>query len=149
PARGRIPIKAKAVTLFPEPDSPTRPRVSPSSIWKETPLTAYTVPRSVQNSTRRSSTSSRAARSPTAAQLRVERLPQSIADQVEPQHGDDDRDAWCNHEVWRALEVAVAPGQHRAPFRCRRILRPQAEEAEACHVDDRRRHRKGRRHDHG
>ena len=37
-----------AVTLFPEPDSPTRQRVSPLFIEKETPSTALTSPASVK-----------------------------------------------------------------------------------------------------
>ena len=44
-ARGRMPIVASAVTLFPQPDSPTRPRVSPGRTSNEMPLTAWTSPR--------------------------------------------------------------------------------------------------------
>ena len=32
------------VTLLPQPDSPTRPRISPRSTWKLMPLTARTTP---------------------------------------------------------------------------------------------------------
>ena len=45
------------VTLLPEPDSPTIPRVLPRSSWKDTPSTARTTPSSVLNRTRRSLTS--------------------------------------------------------------------------------------------
>jgi len=37
------------VTLLPEPDSPTIPRIWPSATENETPSTAVTVPRSVAN----------------------------------------------------------------------------------------------------
>jgi hypothetical protein len=37
----------KAVTLFPEPDSPTTPRVCPSWIESVMPSTAFTTPSSV------------------------------------------------------------------------------------------------------
>ena len=40
----------REVTLFPEPDSPTRATVSPASISKLTSLTASTVPCRVSNS---------------------------------------------------------------------------------------------------
>ena len=43
------PIIEYAVTDFPEPDSPTIPRTSPSSIEKETPLRAFTSPAGVKN----------------------------------------------------------------------------------------------------
>src|SRR6185437_8253401 len=45
------------VTLLPEPDSPTMPRVSPSETLKETPSTARTTPSSVLKLTLRSLTS--------------------------------------------------------------------------------------------
>ncbi len=48
---------AREVTLFPEPDSPTTARVSPLSMWKETPSTAFTTPSSVKKWTLRSFTS--------------------------------------------------------------------------------------------
>src|SRR3954453_7150935 len=38
-----------AVTLLPDPDSPTIPRVSPSSRVKDTPSTAFTTPSGVKN----------------------------------------------------------------------------------------------------
>jgi hypothetical protein len=40
PARGRMPRSASEVTLFPQPDSPTMPSVSPGAMSKEMPLTA-------------------------------------------------------------------------------------------------------------
>ena len=45
---GRIkPMTASAVTLFPQPDSPTTPKVFPGSTPKLTPSTARIVPNSV------------------------------------------------------------------------------------------------------
>src|SRR6266496_2730052 len=44
------------VTLFPEPDSPTIPRTSPSSSVNEIPSTARTIPSSVRKETLRSRT---------------------------------------------------------------------------------------------
>src|SRR6185312_7950591 len=45
-----------AVTLLPQPDSPTSPTVSPSAMSKLTPLTARTSPSLVKNEVRRSLT---------------------------------------------------------------------------------------------
>src|SRR5919204_608907 len=114
PARGSRPRRARAVTLLPQPDSPTIPRVSPGPMSNEIPFTACTVPPPVQKWTRRSSTLNKGSlRTPDrrppapaeeperlplaepphpAAELWVERLPQAVADQVEAEHGDDDRD---------------------------------------------------------
>ncbi len=48
---------ARFETLFPEPDSPTIPRVSPRESVNETSLTAWTTPSDVGNLTVRSRTS--------------------------------------------------------------------------------------------
>src|SRR5919109_3025689 len=55
--RSTSPITDRNVTLFPEPDSPTTPRVCPRSMVKFTPSTAFTSPSSVGKWTRRSLTS--------------------------------------------------------------------------------------------
>src|SRR5215211_278926 len=54
------PMMARLVTLLPEPDSPTMPRVWPGSSEKLTPSTALTTPSSVSKWTLRSRTSSSA-----------------------------------------------------------------------------------------
>src|SRR5436190_8957126 len=146
PLRARIPSSASEVTLFPQPDSPTSPSVSPGSIEKETPLTAWTGPRDVRKRTCRSSTASSA--SATVPQLRVERLAQAVADQVEAEHRDHDRDSREDREERRTLEIAVDLGQHRPPLRRARVLRAEPEEAETGDVDDRGRQRERALHDH-
>src|ERR671936_2957805 len=171
PARGSRPRRARAVTLLPQPDSPTIPRVSPGPMSNEIPFTACPVPPPVQKWTRRASTLNKGSlRTPDrrppapaeeperfplaepphpAAELRVERLPQAVADQVEAEHGDDDRDPRHDGEKRRRLEVVVHVGEHRPPLRRRRVLRAEAEEAEARDVDDRRGHGQRPLHDHG
>ena len=37
---GWMRMMARPMVVLPEPDSPTSPNVSPSKMWKETPLTA-------------------------------------------------------------------------------------------------------------
>src|ERR1700674_3904352 len=49
-------ISETALTLLPQPDSPTSPRASPSLSVNETPLTALTTPSGVKNWVRRSFT---------------------------------------------------------------------------------------------
>jgi hypothetical protein len=54
------PMMESAVTLLPQPDSPTMPSVRPASSEKLTPSTALNVPASVRNAVRRPRTSSSA-----------------------------------------------------------------------------------------
>ena len=51
-------MSESALTLLPQPDSPTRPSASPSPSVNDTPLTALTTPSWVKNCVRRSVTSS-------------------------------------------------------------------------------------------
>src|SRR5260370_5988994 len=60
---GSKPSSARALTLFPEPDSPTRPRVSPGAIVYDRPRTAWTTLRAA-HSTRRLSTASNGSPAP-------------------------------------------------------------------------------------
>ena len=56
---GLRPMIVRQVTLLPQPDSPTIPRVWPFSTEKLTPSTALTMPSSVRKCVLRSRTSSR------------------------------------------------------------------------------------------
>src|SRR5689334_9965465 len=83
----------RAVTVLPEPDSPTMPSTSFSSTSKDTPSTAWTVPSSVGNWTCRPSTESTVARvtlGRSVGRLRVEGVAQSVAQEVHRQDGDED-----------------------------------------------------------
>src|SRR5712691_6811790 len=128
PLRASRPRIAREVTLFPQPDSPTIPSVSPGSMSKVMPLTACTVPRRVQKRTCRSSTE-RSAALATGPELRIERLAQPVTDQVEAEHRDDDRDPGNDCEERRNVEVGIHVRQHRPPLRRGGILRAEAEEA--------------------
>ncbi len=44
PGASTSPIIEKPVIVFPEPDSPTRPTISPALIWKLISSTAFTIP---------------------------------------------------------------------------------------------------------
>ena len=58
PVDSSRPRMDSAVTLLPEPDSPTSATVSPRSMWNDTSLTASTSPRRVAKRVRRPRTSS-------------------------------------------------------------------------------------------
>ena len=91
---------ARAVTLFPDPDSPTRPRTSPGRISRSTPSTACTSAVRVPNQTRKIFDP----QDWLASSLRlpwIEDVAQPVAQEIEAKHGDDDRQAGCNGEVWR------------------------------------------------
>src|SRR6266550_617756 len=146
PLRASRPSTASEVTLFPQPDSPTMPRVSPGAIAKEIPFTACTMPRRVVNSTWRSSTWRSGALALT--QLRIQRFAEAVPDQVEAENGKDDRHTWNDRQEGRCLQVVVHVREHRAPLRCCRILRSEPEKAQARNIDDRRCHCQRPLHDH-
>src|SRR6266508_4783596 len=130
PLRASRPRIASDVTLFPHPDSPTIPSVSPGAMSNVIPLTACTVPRRVEKRTCRSSTERRASLA-TGAQLRIKRLAQPVPDQVEPEDRDDDRDSRDDREERPDGQIVVHVGEHRPPLRRRRILWAEPEKAEA------------------
>ena len=66
----------------------------------------------------------------------IERIAQAVAQQIERQHGDQDREAREGHDPPGAQHELARVGEHRAPFR-RRRLRAEPEEAERRRVEDR------------
>ena len=83
----------RAVTVLPQPDSPTTPSVSPRSMCRSTPSTARTMPSSVLNQVFRPRMSSSVSATRHALQdaARIERVAQPVADEVDGQHGEEDR----------------------------------------------------------
>src|SRR4051794_24598794 len=79
------------VTLLPEPDSPTIPRISPGAMLNDTPSTARTSPSSVRNETRRLRTS----RSGSLANAHP-RIEQAV-DDVDDGVGEDDEERPVDH----------------------------------------------------
>src|SRR5487761_1302001 len=129
-----------AVIVLPQPDSPTTPSVSPGSTCNDTPSTAWTTPsRSLIWVWRSLISSSGATNSPflPALQPCLERVPQRVADEVECDTGQDDRDARRVDQppVVTALQVREAVGEHRAPVGGGR-LDAEPEEAEAGQDQD-------------
>ncbi len=104
---GNSPMVASADTDLPDPDSPTIPSTSPVATSKLTPRTAATRPASLGNDTSRSrtcrtassavvaatgvaaSTSSPSTTGPAPGRAGVERVPQTVAEEVHGEDGDD------------------------------------------------------------
>src|SRR6185437_11747075 len=141
-----------AVMVLPQPDSPTMPSVSPGSTYSEMSSTACTVERFSLISVRRLSIcNSGATRSPTLPALKpgLEGVAERVADEVERDARDDDREARRINQppvVRAGLNVLQPPGQHVAPVG-RGRLHAQAEEAQAGQDDDRVGHRERALHD--
>src|SRR6266851_4254 len=138
-AASRMPMMAKAVTDFPEPDSPTMPSVSPRDSEKPTRSSARTVPERVRNSTARSSISSSAMSligACSCAHAGIDNVAQAVAEQVEAEDGKHQSDAGkeCAPPFARDDE-ARALGDHDAPFRGRRPY-AKPDEGKAGRVED-------------
>src|SRR5690349_6575392 len=128
-----------AVTVLPEPDSPTMPSTRPADSVKDSPSTAFSTRPALAKWVRSSSTARRAsltvppARS--APRLGVERLAQPVADEVEGEGDEDDDQAGEDGDVRRLAQHHPSVAHHDAPVG-RRRLHPEAEEAQARADDD-------------
>src|ERR1700750_2812155 len=82
-----------AVTLLPEPDSPTMPSTSPARTVNETPSTARISPSSVRKDTRRSRTSrsGRAGNADPRVEYAVDDVDDGVRDDDEERRVDDGR----------------------------------------------------------
>src|SRR5256712_14146132 len=76
-----------------------------------------------------------------AAKLGVQCLAQPVADQVEPEHRNDDRGAGEDCEVNSGLEVAHVVGHHSAPLSRRRVRRTQTYKTKIVNAAQPRLHR--------
>src|SRR6266550_5635632 len=111
PFEGRRRIKARAVVVFPQPDSPARPMASPSRRSNEAPLTAWTAPPRVPNSTERSRTSRRVSSSP--PEPRVQDLVEGVSEEVEAEDEDDETQARRNHPLGHSVCDGVVSDRFR------------------------------------
>src|SRR5262245_45384128 len=161
PGRSTIRRIDRAVTLLPQPLSPTIPRVAPGYRSKLTPSTAFTVPSSCAKYVFRSRTERSGSRRVDATVLTLATPPgplrlssigiggvaQTIAEEVEGHDGDDH---WYgrNHEPWgdgHGLDVLGLLQQH--PPADGRRTQAETQEAERGLADDHGRQREGRRRD--
>src|SRR5271163_536847 len=116
---GSSPIKASAVIVLPEPDSPTIPRLSPADAENDISRTTRRGPRGVGRSTARSTTSSSI--SAPRPQTRIERVAQSVAEQIESEHAERDREAGEDRQSRRHVHPGLRVGEHPAPGGERRL----------------------------
>src|ERR1700730_13735912 len=105
-----------AVTDLPLPDSPTMPRVSPLLTSKLIPSTALTVPEEVKKCVFRSSTW-RSGASVLPPHAWVEGVAQTVAEGVQRDQRQRERERGDQRHVRRDLQRLVAFGRHRAPGR--------------------------------
>src|SRR5688572_30197926 len=120
-------MMAAAVTLLPDPLSPSTAAVSPRRTEKLAPLTARTISRPLRNSTRRSVTSSkggsvssislrcRLRRFKAPALHRIRDQPQPVRKQVRRQRGDHDRQPRKKRKPPRLAQIVTALSHHQPP----------------------------------
>src|SRR5437762_6268287 len=117
---------ANSMVDLPQPDSPTTPTNSPLCTSRSTPETAWTAPRGVAYSTRRSRTSRMGALGTVAPYLQLpHRTQRRVADLVERVVEQGERGAQQRHAQARGdgpqrrpvlqRALALRPVEHRAP----------------------------------
>src|SRR5438093_8265719 len=112
----------RLVTDFPDPDSPTMPSVSPRCRSKLTPSTARTVFSSSAKYVRRFLTESSITRAASPLpHLRIERVAQAIAEEIEREERDGHRHTGTNELPGKQRDVLNAVGGETAPGRQRRL----------------------------
>src|SRR6266480_716778 len=104
-------MRASAVVVFPQPDSPASPIASPSRRSNEAPLTAWTVPPRVPNSTERSRTSRRVRSSPPEAG--IQDLIEGVPEQVEAEDEDDEAQARHDQPLGHPVRDRIVPDRLR------------------------------------
>src|SRR5262245_58057774 len=136
-----------AVTVLPQPDSPTTPTVSPRAIVRSTPSTACSMPSSVSKCVFRPRISRSASLDLTSRVLPshhfagVERIAQSITDEIYAQHREEDRGAWEQRPVRGDVQVVLGVIEDATPGGSIR-RKTQAQERQGrlgddrgCHID--------------
>src|SRR5262249_49099761 len=143
---GSMPRMALARVVLPQPDSPTRPMISPARSVRLTPSSTLAVPASVRKETRRLSTSSRLSPGVATSHPWVEHVAQAIAQKIEAHHDEKDGKAGRQRGPPGLGQELARFGDHAAPFR-RRRRGPEAQEAERAGGEDGETHAQGNAHD--
>ncbi len=128
PPCGSRPITACAIIDLPEPDSPTTQSISPAAIAARRPRPRSARSASRRQGERRGSRSTRTGSTISVAlagEARVERVVQAFADQVERQHGQEDRDAREEADPPGVEQARAAGADHVAPAHQVRIAEPE------------------------
>src|SRR4051812_42475209 len=126
---GRSRMIARAATDFPDPDSPTRHRISPRPSVRENSETASGRSAQGGKATARSSIlRSAGAASGTGSgrpQPRIEGVVEPLADEVDAEHGQKDREARDRAEPPGVAEEAPSGPYHEAPAHAVRIAKAE------------------------
>ena len=122
---GIRPSTARPVVVFPAPVSPTTPRAWPFFRVRFRPFTAFTTLSLVLYSTHKLLISSTFSvllfvfsrlMASLLFQSRIQRVPQPVAQQIQRQNGQHDRDARYNGKVAVVADVGAPACQKAAPF---------------------------------
>src|SRR5580704_994864 len=117
---GRSRMTDNAVTLLPQPDSPTMPSVSPAATSKLTPSTARVTPSALKKCVLRLRTLrsfSLTSLSQASREARVEVVAQAVTHEVDGEHHEREREPRREDRPGRAGEVESRGGDHIAPAR--------------------------------
>src|SRR5262249_40024581 len=125
----RMPRMVLASVVLPQPDSPTRPMISPARIVKLTPSSTLAVPTSVAKVTQRWSTSRSLSPGVATSDPWVEHVAQAIAQKIEAHHDQEDGKARRQRRPPGLGQELAGFGDHAAPLR-RRRRGAEPEEAE-------------------
>src|SRR5882724_7267863 len=110
------PSRERPVTVLPEPDSPTIPSTSPRPTSNDTPSTAFTTPARVKKWTFRSSTD-RTTLMLSALEPRVHHVAQLVADQIDGDDRDQQRDAGIERDPVFARQHEAVAVRYQQPQR--------------------------------
>src|SRR5215831_13298348 len=133
--RARMPSTALASVVLPQPDSPTRPKISPRRTLRLTPSSTLAGPTSVANETRKPSTSSRLSAGVATSDPGIENVAQAVTQKIEAHHNDEDGKPGGEREPPGLGEELARFGDHAAPLGCRGRS-TEAEEAERAGGQD-------------
>src|SRR5256885_16473271 len=142
----KMPRIALASVVLPQPDSPTRPMISPGRIVRLTPSSTLATPDSVAKETRRFSTSRRLSPGNATSDPWIEDVAQAVAQKIEAHHDEEDGKARGQGGPPGLGQEFPRLGDHASPFRCRR-RGAEAEEAERAGSQDGKAHADRGAHD--
>src|SRR5262245_57681816 len=142
----RMPRMALASVVLPQPDSPTRPRISPARIVRLTPSSTLATPAPVMKETKRLSTSRRLSPGVATSDPWVEDIAQAVAQKIEAHHDQENGKARRQRGPPGFGQELARFGDHATPLRLRR-RGAEAEEPQRAGREDGKTHADGGAHD--
>src|SRR5215472_14103190 len=142
----RMPRMVLASVVLPQPDSPTRPMISPVRIVRLTPSSTLAAPASVTKETRRVSTSRRLSPGVATSDPWIEDIAQAVAQKIEAHHDQENGKARRQRGPPGLGQELARFGDHATPLRLRR-RGAEAEEPQRAGREDGKTHADGGAHD--